>query len=165
LFFLAGLANTPFITNLATKFTTEASISHNDKKTGTFVIKKAPGAGRLVTDNHFRVKLESNAVGAGGEPIHEITTPDMFALGDCAAIEGQLLPATAQVANQEAIHLAKILNATARKENGKLEEEKPFKFKNLGTKCQLPSADLPFKKTHCPPPPPGLSSSLLSIPG
>ena len=50
--------------------------------------------GRIVVDDHFRV------------PGHE----DVFAAGDCAVIDSNPLPPTAQVAQQQGAHLAKILN-------------------------------------------------------
>lgn len=49
----------------------------------------------------------------------------VFALGDCAAIEGTAYPATAQVASQKAIWLAKRLN------KGDLDRQ-AFKYRNLG---------------------------------
>jgi len=55
----------------------------------------------------------------------------IHAIGDCAAIEGNPLPQTAQVANQEAVYLAKFLN------EGSPDDAKPFKFKPLGTMAYL----------------------------
>mmetsp|Transcript_12521 Transcript_12521/g.22103 ORF Transcript_12521/g.22103 Transcript_12521/m.22103 type:complete len:459 (-) Transcript_12521:89-1465(-) len=51
---------------------------------------------------------------------------DIFALGDCATIEDYWLPQTAQVANQQAIYLAKNLSQDAGK------EVKPFEFHSKG---------------------------------
>ncbi|KAG6365043.1 hypothetical protein INS49_006649 [Diaporthe citri] len=57
---------------------------------------------------------------------------DVFVIGDCAVIADRpTLPKTAQVASQEASYLAKALN------KGPLEEQKPFKFRNLGTMTYL----------------------------
>jgi NADH:ubiquinone reductase (non-electrogenic) len=50
--------------------------------------------GRLPVDDYLQLKGHQN----------------VFALGDCAAIEGKPLPATAQVAHQQALYLAKQLN-------------------------------------------------------
>lgn len=56
--------------------------------------------------------------GADGKQLENI-----YAIGDCASIEGNDLPATAQVANQKGEHLADLLNT------GKSD---PFKFVNRG---------------------------------
>lgn len=68
-------------------------------------------AGRLIVDPWLRV---------GGQG-------DVYAAGDCAAIEGNVLPLTAQVAMQQGKYLARALADRAR---GR--EPKPFAFKNLG---------------------------------
>jgi NADH:ubiquinone reductase (non-electrogenic) len=65
--------------------------------------------GKPVTDNFFRVKSHQN----------------IFAIGDCAGIENKNLPATAQVAQQQGVFLAKYFN-----EGMKQTEE--FEFKSLG---------------------------------
>lgn len=52
---------------------------------------------------------------------------DVYALGDCAAIEGNVLPPTAQVAQQQGKYLAEALNCEAK---GK--ELHPFKYHFLG---------------------------------
>ncbi len=52
---------------------------------------------RLVTDEYFHLKNFEN----------------IYAIGDCATIEGQNLPATSQVAQQEGKYLAHSLNALA----------------------------------------------------
>ncbi|MDW8466978.1 MAG: FAD-dependent oxidoreductase [Chloroherpetonaceae bacterium] len=54
--------------------------------------------GAILTDGYLRVKGETN----------------IFAAGDCATIEDDPQPATAQVAQQEGIYLAKLLNAMAK---------------------------------------------------
>lgn len=68
-------------------------------------------SGRLMTDTHFRV----------------IGTDNIFAIGDCATIEGQNLPATAQVAQQQGKYLAIQFN-----EMQKGREVGPFTYKNMG---------------------------------
>mmetsp|Transcript_109028 Transcript_109028/g.326101 ORF Transcript_109028/g.326101 Transcript_109028/m.326101 type:complete len:460 (-) Transcript_109028:33-1412(-) len=55
---------------------------------------------------------------------------DIFALGDCAAIDGYWVPQTAQVANQQGQHLASDLNN---------QTMKPFKFRSKGTMAYLGS--------------------------
>lgn len=56
--------------------------------------------------------------------------PDIFAIGDCATIDGGPLPQTAQVANQEAIWLKSHLNGST---------TKPFEFHNRGSLVYLGS--------------------------
>eukprot|EP00026_Physarum_polycephalum_P007723 Phypoly_transcript_07788.p1 GENE.Phypoly_transcript_07788~~Phypoly_transcript_07788.p1 ORF type:complete len:439 (+),score=51.05 Phypoly_transcript_07788:166-1482(+) len=56
--------------------------------------------GRIVVDEYLQVK----------------GVPDVYAIGDCAAGEAKALPATAQVAQQQAAYLAKAVNQMARKE-------------------------------------------------
>ena len=53
-------------------------------------------SGRILTNAHLQV------LGLDGTPI-----PGVYALGDCAAIKDFPLPATAQVAKQKAIYLAR----------------------------------------------------------
>lgn len=71
---------------------------------------KAAGGGLLV-DGWLRVPGEE----------------DVFALGDCAVLEGQPLPATAQVAQQQGKYLGRALARLAR---GR--EPQPFRFRSLG---------------------------------
>jgi NADH:ubiquinone reductase (non-electrogenic) len=68
-------------------------------------------AQRLLTNQHFAVDQEET----------------LFAIGDCATREGDQLPATAQVAQQEGHYLAKFLNDRARGKPGRT-----FKYRNLG---------------------------------
>mmetsp|Transcript_56078 Transcript_56078/g.133572 ORF Transcript_56078/g.133572 Transcript_56078/m.133572 type:complete len:451 (+) Transcript_56078:91-1443(+) len=56
---------------------------------------------------------------------------DIFALGDCATIEGYTLPQTAQVAKQEAQFLARYFN------KGLPADHPPFKFQSLGMMAYL----------------------------
>eukprot|EP00415_Alexandrium_ostenfeldii_P000777 UN0777 len=67
---------------------------------------------------------------------------DVFALGDCATIDGYWLPQTAQVANQQGQHLAKSLNADA---------HSPFVFSSKGMMAYLGSHNAIISKL------PGLS--------
>ncbi|KAF9011954.1 hypothetical protein BDQ17DRAFT_1298323 [Cyathus striatus] len=81
--------------------------------------KKDPKYPRsLLVNDHLNVIMED-----------EKPNPDVWAIGDSARIEGNPLPATAQVANQEAKYLTKQLN--------KLAKERPapdaFNFRNQGS--------------------------------
>jgi NADH:ubiquinone reductase (non-electrogenic) len=86
-------------------------------------------ASRIITDEFFRVK----------------GFPHIFAFGDCATIEGQALPATSQVAQQEGRYLARTLNAEAK---GK--QSKKFVYNHYGMLAYIGSnralADLPQVK-------------------
>lgn len=93
---------------------------------------------KIVVDDHLRACSVSE----------KSSTPcpldDVFAIGDCAVISGQELPATAQVADQQAIWLGKTLNKTAahKAAQGKpgsvnLQDEKKFRFRSLGIMAYL----------------------------
>lgn len=88
-----------------------------------------------MVDDHFRLKLlpSTNFSDSGSKsppPSVEATIKDVFALGDVAVMEKNQLPATAQVASQEAIWVAKRLNA------GDIDKE-GFNYKNLGIMTYL----------------------------
>lgn len=65
-------------------------------------------------------RLQAKKPGAESEVV-----PDVFALGDCAILEGTAYPATAQVASQKATWLAKRLNKGDIEQSG-------FTYKDLG---------------------------------
>jgi NADH:ubiquinone reductase (non-electrogenic) len=73
--------------------------------------------------------------------------PNLYAIGDCATLASQNLPATGQVAQQEGYYLGKSLNRLAR---GKT--VKPYKYRNLGMLAYIGSnealADLEAIKGH-----------------
>ncbi|OHF00138.1 hypothetical protein CORC01_04546 [Colletotrichum orchidophilum] len=90
-------------------------------------ILKGERSGGIVTDSHLRVRLDDpNNEGA--------VLPDVYSMGDCSVLENETLPATAQVASQQAKYLAKALNKAAAGP-----ESKPFKFRNLGAMAYLGS--------------------------
>lgn len=84
---------------------------------------------RLITDEYFHIKGLNN----------------IYSLGDCATIEGNMLPATSQVAQQEGYYLAKCLNALAQER-----PVKPFVYHHRGMLAYIGSnralADLPNVK-------------------
>lgn len=88
-------------------------------------------AQRLLTNEHFAVDKEET----------------IFAIGDCATREGDQLPATAQVAQQEGEYLAKWLNARARGLPGRA-----FNYRNLGMLAYIGKhralADTRYVKGH-----------------
>ncbi len=99
-----------------------------------------------MVDDRFRVKIipqlrssstNTSSSSSSSPPSQSITeteavVTDVFALGDVAVMEKSMLPATAQVANQESKWLAKRLN------KGDLETES-FTFRNLGVMTYIGS--------------------------
>lgn len=110
-----GLMQNPLISGL-----TETPIE------GVGKLVKDSKTGSLVTDGHMRLQVKDSS-GATN------VLPDVYAIGDCAKIEGNSLPATAQVASQQASYLAKRLN------KGDIAEGPDFKFRNLGSMAYLGS--------------------------
>jgi NADH dehydrogenase FAD-containing subunit len=78
-------------------------------------VKRHPKSLAILTDDRLRVPT----------PFGNGTIPHVYALGDCAILEGTSYPATAQVANQKAVWLSKRLN------KGNLDQY-GFTYKNLG---------------------------------
>ncbi|KAG5647435.1 hypothetical protein DXG03_009365 [Asterophora parasitica] len=81
-------------------------------------LKKQERAIGLLTDEHL------NAINNDGT-----RNEDIWVIGDCGIIDGEPLPATAQVAAQKGIYLAQKLNKIVKDKAA----PKPFKFKNLGS--------------------------------
>ncbi|KAG2228905.1 hypothetical protein INT48_004677 [Thamnidium elegans] len=90
------------------------------------VAKDASGQ-RILTDGQLRV-LDKNT---------KRPYPNIYALGDCATIEGNDLPATAQVAAQKANYLRKVFNGIAKK--GYEMPATEFEFKNRGMMAYIGS--------------------------
>ncbi|PUU83502.1 pyridine nucleotide-disulfide oxidoreductase-domain-containing protein [Tuber borchii] len=93
---------------------------------------------KIVVDDHLRARS------MGEKSSASCPLDDVFAIGDCAIIGGQELPATAQVANQQAIWLGKTLNKAAVRKAArgkpgpvKLQDEKMFRFRSLGIMAYL----------------------------
>jgi len=80
--------------------------------------KKDTKTNSVLTDEHLNLIRTDGTV-----------DPDVWGIGDCAQIEGAILPATAQVANQKAQYLVKKLNNLAKDQDS----PKPFKFENQGS--------------------------------
>ncbi|KAF7329946.1 FAD/NAD(P)-binding domain-containing protein [Mycena kentingensis (nom. inval.)] len=88
-------------------------------------VKKDSRTQSLQTDENLNVLRA-----ADGTP-----DPNVWAIGDCAQIAGNVLPATAQVANQKGIYLVKTLNKLGRRPDSFV--PKPFKFENQGSLAYL----------------------------
>ena len=80
-----------------------------------------------MVDDRIRVKHHPSS-SSTQSPENEATMRDVFAIGDVAVMEQKQLPATAQVASQEAKWLGKRLNKGDVDEEGK----EGFAFRNLG---------------------------------
>ncbi|EIN05070.1 FAD/NAD(P)-binding domain-containing protein [Punctularia strigosozonata HHB-11173 SS5] len=86
-------------------------------------IPKGQKGATLLTDERLRA-LDAST---DNKPMR-----DVYAIGDCAGVAGgPVLPATAQVAQQKALHLAKELNRAAK--SGDAYQPVPFEFKNRGS--------------------------------
>ena len=135
-----GLMMNPFIQNalddVHTYPTSSAHLSNEvtNPSAQKWSLKRRPKTGGLIVDDSFRVKLvprgTSPTVKDSSAP--EATMQDVFALGDVAVLEKARLPATAQVANQEAKWLGKKLNRGDIQGQGE-----GFTFKNLGVMTYL----------------------------
>jgi NADH dehydrogenase FAD-containing subunit len=109
-----GLMNNPFVAKAldhVRKFPTESAkvLEGNAPTSERWQIKRSPKTGGIIVDNHFRVQLQTQGQ---SEPKGRAVMQDVFALGDCTMLDSidPPLPATAQVANQEARYLAKQFN-------------------------------------------------------
>jgi NADH dehydrogenase FAD-containing subunit len=135
-----GLMMNPFIqkalADIHTYPLSSARLSYpppSDPSSLKWALKRHPKTGGLMVDDRFRVKIipqpstnsSSPRDASASSPKTEAIINDVFALGDVAVMEKSMLPATAQVANQESKWLAKRLN------NGDLESQ-AFTFKSLG---------------------------------
>lgn len=86
-------------------------------------VKRHERSGGVLTNDRLQVKRNDDHV-----------MQDVYAIGDCGVMESSSYPATAQVASQKAIWLAKRLN------RGDIENHS-FQFKNMGTMAYLGSSN------------------------
>ncbi|PHH82758.1 hypothetical protein CDD82_4923 [Ophiocordyceps australis] len=97
-------------------------------------IARHPRTHGILVDSHMRVLVAPvSSSSSSSSPSTPQPLPGVYAIGDCCSIQDQSLPATAQVASQQAVYLARQLNAGHA-------APKPFKFKNLGTMAYLGSS-------------------------
>ena len=101
-------------------------------------LARDPKSGGLLVDSHFRVQLNGSPSSSStstssspSTPTKPATMQNVFALGDVAVPHSGPLPATAQVANQSALWLARRLNA------GDVGRGGGFSYKNLGIMTYL----------------------------
>ena len=83
-------------------------------------VKRDPKSHGILTNARLQAKDPQDQV-----------IPDVYALGDCAILEGSSYPATAQVASQKAGWLAKRLN------RGDLERTAGFTYKDMGVMAYI----------------------------
>ncbi|KAF2725670.1 FAD/NAD(P)-binding domain-containing protein [Polychaeton citri CBS 116435] len=91
-------------------------------------VERHEKSGGIITDTHLRAKLPTGSTSTSSSVVK-----DVYALGDCAILEGTAYPATAQVASQKALWLAKHLN------RGDLEKEQTpgFTYKDMGVMAYI----------------------------
>ncbi|KAK3313844.1 pyridine nucleotide-disulfide oxidoreductase-domain-containing protein [Apodospora peruviana] len=130
-----GLMANPLIQKLAGKeFVLPATAADPrepvDQQPAISRLSKDPRTGGLVTDAFLRAQQHTSSNDNGTKVTH---LNDVFVIGDCAVIANdKTLPKTAQVASQQATHLAKRLN------KGDVDKT-TFKFRNWGTMTYLGS--------------------------
>ena len=100
-----------------------------------WLIEKNSRTGAIIVDSHMRVQLHAKVPATEpnkdpAQPSYRAYMQDVFALGDNANVRGSVMPATAQVASQQALWLGKHLN------NETVATQK-FAFKNLGVMTYL----------------------------
>ncbi|KAH8661801.1 pyridine nucleotide-disulfide oxidoreductase-domain-containing protein [Ilyonectria robusta] len=139
-----GLMQNPLVAKLVAKeirsLGTPEEQQQQEQQAWHFV--KAKGDGGIITDDHLRVRISAGCAGDGdtkhGDNACPHILPNVYAIGDCAVMERDALPATAQVASQQAKYLAKALNTY-----GSCEafgnNAQPFRFRNLGTLAYIGS--------------------------
>lgn len=144
-----GLMQNPLIEKLMGKSLSAPLPVEGQEAPRELRLEKDVRTGGVITDGRFRARLadagapEKDNTAAAAAGLQSQVLNDVFVIGDCAVIADQpTLPKTAQVASQEATYLAKALN------KGTLEEEKPFKFRNLGTMTYLGNVGVPPPTPH-----------------
>lgn len=103
-------------------------------------IAKDARTGGIVTNASLQVQLQGPTQqgelggdgGGDGGTTTTTTLKDVYATGDCASVQGSKYPATAQVAAQQAVYLAKQLNS-----NQDGPDSRPFRFHNWGVMTYL----------------------------
>ncbi|KAL2024381.1 hypothetical protein VTK56DRAFT_8192 [Thermocarpiscus australiensis] len=125
-----GLMPNPLISKLAAK-----EIASPGSNTVRHLLRDARTGG-LVTDAYLRARTTTRS-GSDNENDKKSDgiLDDVYVIGDCAIVENEpTLPKTAQVASQQAHHLAKQLNRA-----GSGAAQKPFRFRDWGTLTYLGS--------------------------
>ncbi|KAL7943560.1 FAD/NAD(P)-binding domain-containing protein [Trichoderma barbatum] len=135
-----GLMQNPFVEQLVAKdFAIGKDSELGQDKAPRYRLLKDPKTGSIVTDRYLRAHMTNDSDTAVGAA--DAVLPDVFVIGDCAIMEDdRSLPKTAQVASQQAGHLAKQLNKNIHTPPNSTDVSrtwKPFKFRNWGTLTYL----------------------------
>ena len=133
-----GLMANPLVAKLAAKELACAGPNPPSDEATTRRLVRDARTGGLLTDAHLRARTVQTAAGGrgghdGGPPENGVLE-DVYVIGDCAVMENdRALPKTAQVASQQAVHLARQLNAGG----AEAVARRPFRFRNWGTLTYL----------------------------
>jgi NADH dehydrogenase len=95
-----------------------------------WIIQRDARTGTIMVDDHFRVNLTVEKAPDSQDSAPEAYMKDVFAVGDTTKLISGALPATAQVANQQALWLGKALNQHPDAES--YTRQPGFAFKNMG---------------------------------
>ena len=152
-----GLMNNPFVAKAlsragrfpveSAKVTEGRSIDQSDP--GQWIIERNEKTGSIIVDDHFRIQLslKSGSSGEASEAASRAVMQDAFAIGDCSNIGGlnPPLPATAQVANQQAQYLFSAFNKHYSETTGKFDPDsyasvQGFNYHNRGVMTFLGSS-------------------------
>lgn len=146
-----GLMANPLIAKLAAKELAvpgaqPSSISRDSAAARRLLLDSRTGG--IVTDAYLRARthtvdtttttMTTTTTIHNSKPDTETpgTLEDVFVIGDCAVVEtAPSLPKTAQVASQQAAHLARQLNSAGGRRPDK--KTKPFRFRDWGTLTYL----------------------------
>ncbi|KIW73995.1 hypothetical protein PV04_02067 [Phialophora macrospora] len=109
-----------------------------------WILQRDAKTGVPLVDDHFRIQLTTDC--AAGMEEHDkpkAYMKDVFAVGDSSKLMSGALPATAQVANQEAIWLGRTLNKHPEAES--FARAPGFSFKNMGVLTYLGGSSAIFQ--------------------
>ncbi|KAI1258778.1 pyridine nucleotide-disulfide oxidoreductase-domain-containing protein [Xylariaceae sp. FL1019] len=133
-----GLMQNPLVAKLGMKTLPTEKNGSTGGTASAMKIQRDAKSGGLIIDRHLRVTTatsDSSAALGNDESTEAVTKdtdilPDVFSIGDCATVQGEQFPATAQVASQQASYLAKRLN------KGDV-DSKTFKYRDWGVMTYL----------------------------
>lgn len=126
-----GLMMNPFISDALKRLfqvpAQHVNVTGKSLSEDGWIVERNPKSGAIITDDRLRLKLNPKHK---DDSVDKANLKDVFALGDCAQIDGNMLPATAQVANQKAKWLAKHINKQDLDAQG-------FTYKDLGVMAYI----------------------------
>ncbi|KAK4106513.1 FAD/NAD(P)-binding domain-containing protein [Parathielavia hyrcaniae] len=131
-----GLMANPLIAKLAAKQLASPGPNPPADASAARSLLRDPRTGGIMTDAHLRARTSTiqPANEASPHPKARGILEDVYVIGDCAVMENEpSLPKTAQVASQQAAHLARRLNAGG----AGAVAGKAFRYRNWGTLTYL----------------------------